>query len=64
MLMEKQDQLDDFLLTPVRITKRYSGPDLEINLKKKEQKPSTGFFMFNPEKLLRTKDTYRQRLIM
>jgi hypothetical protein len=35
MLVEKQDQLDDFLLTPVRITKRYSGSNLEINLKKK-----------------------------
>lgn len=64
MLTEKQDKLDDFLLTPIRITKQYSGPNLEINLKKKEQKPSTGLFMFNPERASSSKSAYRQQLIM
>ncbi len=61
MLTKKQDQLDDFLLTPVRITKSYSGSNIEKSLQKKKQLPGT--FMFNPEKIKDTKRNYRQNLI-
>ena len=61
MLTEKQDQLDDFLLTPVRITKLYSGSNIEKSLQRKKQLPGT--FLFNPEKISNKKHSYRQNLI-
>lgn len=61
MLEEKQDELDEFLLTPVRITKRYSGSSIETNIQKKKQLP--GAFMFNPEKLSARKQNFRRKVI-
>jgi hypothetical protein len=63
ILTENQDQLDHFLLTPVRITKRFSGSSLENTLKDKRQPILPGIFVFNPERAKNAKNSYRQNLL-
>ncbi len=63
MLTEKQDKLDDFLLTPIRITEKYSLANMNQNLSMMKQRQAPGGFMFNPEKAKNSRSSYRQNIL-